>query len=195
MLVKLRQCSGFTYLGLLILIAIISIAATATVQVGALAQRRAAEEELLFVGMTYRQALTSYANATPAGLPRHPKALEDLLKDPRYPNTRRHLRRLYPDPITGKAEWGLLLAIDGRGITGIYSLSAATPIKIGGFEQELVHFSGKTSYQDWKFSILPAAYLHTIGTPRDGAMMLDHQLRGSPTCAQEQSAGMQQVCR
>jgi len=145
---------GFTYLGLLILIAIIGIASAATVQVGALAGRRAAEEDLLYIGMEFRRALLSYASSTPAGQSRLPRSLEDLLKDPRYPNTRRHLRKLYADPITGKTEWGLIPAVDGSGIAGIHSLSDATPIKIDKFEPELADFAGKTSYRDWRFTLL-----------------------------------------
>lgn len=147
--------SGFTYLGLLILIAIIGLAAAATLQVGAVVQRRAAEEELLEIGQEIRNALISYANATPPGQRRAPQSLQELLKDPRYPNPRRHLRKLYADPLTGKEEWGVLEAVDGSGIVGVYSLSNARPIKIDHFDPALQDFVGKESYREWKFMIMP----------------------------------------
>lgn len=148
-------CRGFTYVGLLVFVAILGIASAATLQMGSVVQRRAAEDELLLVGMEYRRALISYAQRTPAGQLRQPKSLADLLKDPRYPNTVRHLRKLYPDPITGKAEWGLIQGVEGGGISGVYSLSEAMPIKIDNFDPELAHFKGKTSYREWQFSVLP----------------------------------------
>jgi type II secretory pathway pseudopilin PulG len=146
---------GFTYIGLLIFVAVIGVAAAATVQVGSILQRRAAEEELLQIGMEFRNALVSYANATPSGQKRAPSSLQDLLKDPRYPNTKRHLRQIYADPLTGKEEWGIVWWPDGSGIAGVYSLSEGRPIKIGRFDAPFQSFEGKTSYQDWRFGVEP----------------------------------------
>lgn len=146
---------GFTYLGLIIIVAIIGIASAATLQMGSVVQRRAAEEELLEIGAEFRSALISYANATPVGQKRAPSSLQDLLKDPRYPNPRRHLRKLYADPITGKEEWGIIEAIDGSGIIGVHSLSNAQPIKVDKFDPLYFDFAGKTSYRDWRFMIAP----------------------------------------
>ena len=64
-----RQDSGFAFLALLISIAIIGVAAAATLQVGSLLQRHAAEEELLAIGSEFRRALICYSSATPAGQP------------------------------------------------------------------------------------------------------------------------------
>jgi type II secretory pathway pseudopilin PulG len=147
--------SGFTYLGLLILVGVIGMAAAATLQLGSVLQRRAAEEELLAIGMEFRNALISYANATPVGQTRAPRSLQDLLKDPRYPNPRRHLRKLYADPITGNEEWGTIDAVDGTGIIGIHSLSDAKPIQVDNFAAVFQHFAGKASYLDWIFMIDP----------------------------------------
>lgn len=146
---------GFTYLGVLILMAIIGIVAVAALQAGAIVQRRMAEEDLLAIGAEFRSALVSYANATPNGQVRYPRSLQDLLKDPRFPNPRRHLRKWYVDPITGKEEWGTVLSPDGSGIIGMYSLSNARPIKIGNFDAAFQNFEGKTSYRDWQFAVVP----------------------------------------
>jgi len=111
-----------------------------------------AEETLLAIGIEFRNALASYANATPVGQNRRPKSIDDLLRDPRYPQVRRHLRQRYVDPLTGRAEWGLVQAPDGTGIAGIYSLAKGTPIQIGNFEPPFQSFAGKTSYREWVFS-------------------------------------------
>lgn len=145
--------TGFTYVGLLILLAILAITSATSVQVGVLIQRRSAEQELLAIGHEMRAALISYANATPVGQERKPPSLQSLLKDPRFPNTKRHLRQIYVDPITGTSDWGVLYADNGKGIIGIYSLSSSTPIKLSQFETEFENFEGKTSYKHWIFSI------------------------------------------
>jgi type II secretory pathway pseudopilin PulG len=146
-----RRARGFGYIGLILMVAVIGIAAAATLQLGAVAQRRAAEEELLAIGSEFRDAFISYANATPAGQPRTPPSLQALLKDARYPTARRHLRKLYVDPLTGEDAWGTIPAVPGPGVMGVYSLSSGKPIKIGNFDLRFQDFEGKTAYRDWKF--------------------------------------------
>ncbi|MQM29782.1 MAG: type II secretion system pseudopilin PulG [Candidatus Accumulibacter phosphatis] len=148
--------AGFTYLGLLILVAILALATSATLTLGSIVQRREAEQRLLEVGAAYRQAIASYLNSSPAGDRRYPGALAELLKDPRYPGVRRHLRQLYPDPITGKNEWGLVGA-PGGGIMGVYSLSNAKPIKIAEFELANESFEEAVHYSQWVFIAGPTS--------------------------------------
>ncbi|MET3106040.1 type II secretory pathway pseudopilin PulG [Oxalobacteraceae bacterium GrIS 1.18] len=145
---------GFTYLGLIILVTIIGLVATMSLQVGALVQRRDAENELLLIGREYVDALQRYYNATPAGQPSLPTRLDDLLLDPRFPDLKHHLRKLYIDPMTGNNEWGVLYgSSEGfNGIIGIYSLSEAVPIKQDNFESPFDYFKGKKSYRDWIFA-------------------------------------------
>lgn len=143
---------GFTYVSVVILVAIIGLVGAVSLRLGSTMQRAAAEQALLDIGMEYSNALASYAAATPQGQPNYPKSFAELLKDPRFPQLRRHLRRVYVDPMTGKAEWGLVKATENGGILAIYSLSKATPIKIGNFPPRFVAFEGKTSLADWKFS-------------------------------------------
>lgn len=151
------RCAGLTYLGLILMVAVIAIASVATLQLGAIAQRRAAEEELLAIGAEFREALISYANATPPGQPRSPPGLQALLKDPRFPTVRRHLRKLYVDPLTGADEWGAIPAVPGPGIMGVYSTASGKPVKVGNFDQQFQGFEGKTSYRDWQFVAPPEA--------------------------------------
>ncbi len=151
---SLRPLCGFTYLGLLIAVAIIALAATATVQIGAVAQRRDAELELLHLAHQFAGALRSYLINTPAGRPALPKELEDLLKDPRSTDLRRHLRRIPVDPLTGEAKWGLVRTPDGF-IAGVHSLSEGRPIKVANFEREFSVFEGKEKYSEWVFAVTP----------------------------------------
>jgi len=144
------KAAGFTYLALMISVAIISIVSAAAAALGSIAQRRSAEEELLFVGMQFRAALKSYYEMTPAGGNPYPISLQALLKDPRYPNVVRHLRKVYVDPITGRADW-LLLTAPGGEIMGISSRSTRHPIKIAQFSEPFETFVDKKSYTDWVF--------------------------------------------
>jgi type II secretory pathway pseudopilin PulG len=142
---------GFAYLALLISIAIIGVAAAGTIQLGAIYQRRMAEKELLYVGGEFQRALLDYAESTPLGQPTQPRTLDELLLDPRYPNPVRHLRRLYADPITGKADWVLVKGLDGQRIMGLHSASTAHPIQIAHFPKEFQGFEKKKRYTEWVF--------------------------------------------
>jgi type II secretory pathway pseudopilin PulG len=131
---------------LLILIAVMGLTMTVVADVWQTTQQRDKEEELLFVGNEIRRAIGAYfANASS-----YPHRLEDLLKDPGFPGVRRYLRKIYRDPITGRAEWGLLKA-DGNSITGVYSLSDAEPLKQGGFSLADQGFERKKKYSEWVF--------------------------------------------
>jgi len=147
---------GFTYLALLFMVTVLAIGLSVTGVVWHTAVQREREQELLFVGGQFRNAIASYYNAVPvAALRRYPATLTDLIKDPRFPNTRRHLRRIYVDPMAGKPEWGLVRGIDG-GVIGVYSLSEKEPIRISFPSGPNKEFSGKKRYADWKFIYLPA---------------------------------------
>jgi type II secretory pathway pseudopilin PulG len=150
---SIPRARGFTYVGLMIVIAIIALASIATLTAGSALQRRMNEEELLFVGTQFANAFRSYFEATPVGQRNYPAKLEELLRDPRYPGVRRHLRRIYIDPITGNAEWGLVAAPGG--IIGVHSLSQETPLKTSHADPTLAALSDKKSYAEWAFGFLP----------------------------------------
>ena len=151
-MVRGARCGGFTYIGLIVLLAILGLVGAAGLKTGSLMQRAAAEEELLEIGAAFSEALRSYAAATPKGQPQHPPNLEALLKDPRFPGVRRHLRRIFADPLTGKAEWGVITAGDKAFVTGVHSLSAAKPLKVGNFDARFLNFENKERISDWKFT-------------------------------------------
>jgi type II secretory pathway pseudopilin PulG len=142
---------GFTYLALLFIVAILSGGLALTGVVWHTVAQREKEAELLFVGHQYRQAIARYYLAGPR---QYPRTLADLLKDPRRPGAERYLRRLYPDPLTGSGEWGLVRGPDG-GIQGVYSLSKERPLKSAGFRAQDRELAGASSYTDWKFLHTP----------------------------------------
>jgi type II secretory pathway pseudopilin PulG len=113
---------------------------------------REKEAELLQVGNEYRRAIERYYLSGPQR--QYPKNLSDLIKDPRMPGTVRYLRRLYPDPITGRDEWGLVKSADG-GLAGVYSLSENPPLKVSGFALRDAAFEGKNKYSEWQFAFAP----------------------------------------
>jgi hypothetical protein len=127
------------------------------------AAKREKETELLFVGNQYRRAIALFYEKTPGGVKRYPRALEELLKDPRQPGTERYLRQLYPDPL-GSKEWGIVKAPDG-GVAGVFSLSEEKPLKTGNFKVRDAGFEAAQRYADWKFIYSPAAAAQTAPKP------------------------------
>jgi type II secretory pathway pseudopilin PulG len=143
--------SGLTYIAVLLFVAILAALSAGTLRLGQTLQRHHSEQELLERGWELTQALESYQRATVAGQSPYPRRLEDLLRDPRFPKKAiRHLRRLDVDPITGMAEWGVVMSEDGSGIAGFHSLATQKPHR-----QELASpfadFSDSQSYRDWVF--------------------------------------------
>jgi type II secretory pathway pseudopilin PulG len=141
---------GFTYLGVLFFVVAFGLGLASVALVWRTATQRDKETELLFVGKQYRQAIASYYSS---GQREFPARLEDLLLDPRFPNVRRHLRRLYRDPMTGTAEWGLVKI--GERIVGVYSLAPGVPLKevpSGSPDEPPI---GGASYSEWKFVVDP----------------------------------------
>lgn len=131
--------AGFTYIGLLIAVAFFGLGSVGAARLLASTQRAEREAELLFIGHQFRQAIRSYVQSGPkAG--QYPSTLEDLLQDSRYSTVRRHLRRIFVDPITGQANWGLVNAPEG-GIRGVYSLSDREPQKRANFDAEDADFA------------------------------------------------------
>ena len=145
----MRACrsGGFTYLTILFVVAFMGIGLALAGEVWHTGAVREKEAELLFAGNQYRKAIERYYLGGPRA---YPRSLEDLLKDPRKPGTERYLRRLYPDPITGGSEWGLVKAPDG-GIMGVHSTSGDKPVRTANFRGANSSFNGAGSYADWKF--------------------------------------------
>lgn len=150
--------AGFTYLGLMAIIAVMGLALASTGEVWHMALKREKEQELLFVGDQIRHAISQYYQHSKLKANRFPVSLEELLKDPRYPETERYLRKIYNDPITGDSKWGLVTGPDGQ-IFGVYSLSEAEPIKKSNFSPKYSSFEGKMKYSEWVFIGVPERFV------------------------------------
>jgi type II secretory pathway pseudopilin PulG len=150
----MKRSRGFTYIGLLVAIVLIGSALAAVAEVWSVQARREREVELQYRGHAIRRAIGLYVALNPGGAARYPMDLEDLLQDDRWPQVRRYLRRLYEDPMTGKADWTLIRAPDG-GIMGVASASEVEPIKRAGFSPEDAAFNDADCYCDWKFIYQP----------------------------------------
>jgi len=137
---------GFTYLGLLFLVVVVTLALSGVATVWHTIAQREREAELLFVGEQISRAIENYYRQSP-GRAQLPRSLQDLLLDDRFPFVRRHLRRIYRDPMTGSTEWGLVML--GDRVAGVYSLSKDKPIKFAAPDRR--GFTEAESYEEWKF--------------------------------------------
>ncbi len=151
----MRPCHqrGFTYLAVLFLVALMGIAATGTAIVWRVEQQRANEVELLFAGGEFARAIEAFRAVSPSVPQPWPRTLEDLLRDPRTPGIRRHLRKIYTDPFTRSNEWGLVRTPQG-GIVGVHSLSRTRPIRRNPVPGMTIRDGG--THAEWLF-VAPGA--------------------------------------
>lgn len=159
-----RTSHGFAYIALLVVIVIIGISLGAAGRYWSNVVLRDKEEELLFRGDQYRQAIESYYKAVPAA-PQYPSSIDDLLMDNRTGGTRRHLRQRYKDPISGEDFVEIRHPLSQR-LIGVHSPSERLPLKQRGFpplyskkpalfQADLSvygnDFEDKSKYSEWLF--------------------------------------------
>ena len=117
-------------------------------------RQREREAELLFIGAQFTRALESYSKPIDAAGVQFPSELKDLLLDTRGGVERRHLRRIYDDPMTGKDNRGLVR--DARGIIAVHSMSQSRPIRQAGFPTQQDFFRDAQGYHQWIFAVAPS---------------------------------------
>ncbi len=165
---------GFAYVLLLVVVAVLGMFASSSLQLGTQMSRHDAEQALLSAGSEFEHALYSYAGVAAikdAGVvnaatmtARGPRTLEELLKDQRTAGIRRHLRQVYADPMTGRDDWGLIKDPAGY-ILGVYSKSPQRPIKQTGFEPAQAHFENAATYSQWVFGLPNAVHASQAPLP------------------------------
>jgi hypothetical protein len=142
---------GVAYLLMLFAVAALGFGLARFGSLWSISAQRAREAELLFIGSEFARALASYHAAQPDDPAAAPAMLDDLLLDPRVPFVRRHLRRLYRDPMTGAADW--IVERQGGRIVGLRSRSERQALRSDGLP-EWVSTRGAASgarYSDWLF--------------------------------------------
>jgi type II secretory pathway pseudopilin PulG len=154
------RAEGFTYLGLIFIVALIGVTLAMAGTLWSFAKQRETERQLLFIGDQFRQAIGRYYERTPGTVKLYPQSLKDLTLDNRYVSTQRYLRRIYSDPITGEKDWGILIAPTG-GIMGVYSKSTLMPIKVGQFKYADRLFENAKHYSDWAFVYIPSTQINS----------------------------------
>lgn len=146
-----RTSAGFTFIWVLVSIALVGLGLTVGATVAKTTSQRDKERELLAIGRQFRDAIRAYYETRIEGRGReYPASLDDLVLDRRFPGTKRHLRKVFVDPMTGRAEWGYI-RVAGR-IAGVHSLSEAVPLKQAGFSQENATFNGRQHLSEWVFT-------------------------------------------
>jgi len=149
-----RCTKGFTYLGLLFLIAFVGIGLSAVGSLTSTLAQRNNEKQLLFVGGQIRSAIRSYYERAPVGARTYPRSLNDLMEDERFSRTARHLRKIYPDPFTGVPDWELL-TLANNSLVGVVSRSEKIPLKQNNFTVVNQTFKNSDCYCQWRFTYLP----------------------------------------
>jgi type II secretory pathway pseudopilin PulG len=168
------RSGGFTYLGLLALIVLIGLMLARAAEVWTVAAQRDREQELLWAGHEYREAIGRFV----ARNHHYPATLQELVgetsanADSSAGNTGdgpatapgvlgalgfRALRQLYRDPMTNSTDWDTVPSADGR-IMGVVSKSKLRPLKRAGFDDADLTFADADTYGSWQFIYQPPAW-------------------------------------
>lgn len=139
---------GFTYILMLVAVAVVSLTAGLGVTLVSSEVQADREEELLFRGMAYREAIGRYHRQEK----NYPPTLDALVSNP-IP-AKRYMRALYRDPMGGE-KWQLILGAGG-GIIGVASGSKVPPRKQAGFPEGYENLANARTYSEWAFIYKPA---------------------------------------
>jgi type II secretory pathway pseudopilin PulG len=158
---------------LMVLVTVLNVLVAAALPAWSGAIQREKEEELIFRGLQYAEAIRVFQ----ARFGQPPAALEHLIEvEPRS------IRRLWEDPLTGQARWGLIFAGgsapvpgqvpgQGQGAPGAFGTDATQPPPITSGDPDqvtqgpisgvyslargeaMLEFQGKQSYSEWHFTV------------------------------------------
>lgn len=152
---KIERSHGFTLLAVLAACVLLALATQGVMFVLSQQAQRERETQLLRIGNEFVSAIGTYYESSPGSAKRFPVTLEELVEDHRFVGIKRHLRRIYTDPVTGSTNWGLVTNAEG-GIEGIYSTSDAAPVRSRALEGGVLPVPVATKYSDWKFVYTPS---------------------------------------
>lgn len=92
---RLNRQRGFTYVGVLLGVALIGVGLSVIATVWSKEAERQRAAEAKWVLAQYERALKSYYNAAPGSVKELPATLDELLSDQRHLGVLRHLRKKY----------------------------------------------------------------------------------------------------
>ncbi len=152
-----RGDGGYVLIILMVAVFILAIGLMVAVPVLETELRREKEEELIFRGRQYVEAVRLFQTKNPG---RFPASLKELLD-------KGFLRKLYPDPMTASGEWDIVLDPGGQAGTGaggtrqvlVAPLSALgsveNPIVLGvvssSTQSSIRQYEGQDRYDRWLF--------------------------------------------
>jgi len=157
-----RQQAGFTYVLAMALVVMVGLGLVATAEFWSQTWKREKETDLIWVGNQIRQAIGRYYERSPGSMKRYPETLNDLLEDKRYLSVQRYLRKLYPDPMTGKADWRLIPA-PGGGVMGVASAASGKPLRRFQQPGRAVPEQAAEAYSEWTFTYVPVTPVGSQG--------------------------------
>ncbi len=94
-----RSEAGYTLLILMVFISVLTVGLMVALPVLETQSRREKEEELLFRGRQYVEAVRLFVKENPGS---YPESIKDLVK-------KRYLRKPFPEPMTKTESWNLIL--------------------------------------------------------------------------------------
>ncbi len=147
---------GFTFIALLAALAVFSAGSLAFSALWSESVRREREVDWLRAGDAYAKAIKSHFDSSPGTVKQYPITLDDLLQDLRFAGVRRHLRRVYPDPLAPGQAWVLIRGHDG-GIIGVHSSAPGRPRTQSNLPATAVVSGPIRSYSDVRFMHQPGA--------------------------------------
>ncbi len=151
---RMKQPPGYILIMLILVIAIMGLGLMMAVPVWQTQIQRENEEELIFRGSQYVEAVRLFQLKNPGSFP---KTLEELVE-------KKCIRRLYKDPMTPGGEWNLILHLEGIGGPGqrgvLPSRGSTSP---GSSPSESPRGQ---SFSAQKVLVAPAKALSSIRNPR-----------------------------
>lgn len=141
---------GFTLPGLLAVVAVTLMGLGTVSTLWSHARQREQEHELIRIGSAYALALERYRRLSPGSARHFPTDLGELVHDPRFVGTTRHLRRLYDDPLRPGRAWQVVRDADGR-IAGVHSGSERLPLAQGAVDLRGEPLPPARRYSEWIF--------------------------------------------
>lgn len=143
---------GFAFVVVLVVLALSMLGLSMAGPLWSQQVKRERERELVRIGGLYAQAIARYRALSPGSAKQYPQHLDELLMDGRFVGTVRHLRRLYPDPLTRGQPWVPLRDAQGR-IIGVHSSSLDQPVAQGQAQVHGRAMPPVRRYADWRFMV------------------------------------------